>query len=179
MWREDDRHAQMRDDFRMVTVVENTVRLQAHLTETGGHAGLAARTADAAGRVDHRPLIKVQQLLVDQRFQRQLRRRRITARYGDQLSLFDFVALPFRQAIHRLLQQVGMLMFKTVILAVEGGIFHAERAGQVKHHATCGQKRRRDIVADLVCRRQEHYVDTSSGGGYVNQRLQGEIDDAF
>ena len=60
--RKDDRHAQVRGDLRLVPVGENTVRLQAHFAEAGGHAGLAPGAADAAGGVDHRPLVEVQQL---------------------------------------------------------------------------------------------------------------------
>ncbi|MNT23699.1 hypothetical protein D3C72_1591300 [compost metagenome] len=162
-----------------MAVVENPVRLQAHFTEAGGDAGLAARTANAAGGVDYRPLVEVQQTLVDQRFQCQLRCRRVTAWHGNQLRPFDFVALPLREAIYRLLQQLGMLMFKTVVLAVESGIFYAECTGKIEHHTTCGQERRRDIVADLMRRGQKHHVDTFSRFRNVNQWLQRQIDDAF
>ena len=108
----------MRGDLRLVPMSENTVRLQAHFAKLV--VILALRPA---------PLTPLVALITGHwsRFSSCFSingfsascRRRVTARHGNQLRLFDLVALPLRRAVYRLLQQGAMLMCETVVLAIK------------------------------------------------------------
>ena len=60
--------AQVGRNFRLMTVVENTVSLQADFTEAVGHRRLAAGSGDTAYRIDHRPLLSIQKSTFKQWF---------------------------------------------------------------------------------------------------------------
>ena len=148
---EDHLRAQMGGDFRVMTVIKHAIRLKAHFAETVGDRGLAPGAAHAAGGVDHRPLVKIQQTRVDQRLKGELRRRRVTARHGNQIRFFQFICAPLRQAVHRFFEQIRVLMGEAVIFFVERAVVNAKRAGEIEDHATGCQKLRRQVVTDLVC----------------------------
>ena len=147
---ENDVRAQMGGDFRMMAMIKHAIRLKAHFAEAVGDGGLAPCSAHAAGGVDHRPLVQIQQPGVDQRFQRKLCRRRVAARDSNQIRFFQFICAPLRQAVNRFFKQIGVLMGETVIFFVERAVVNAERAGEVEDHASGCQKLRRQVVADLV-----------------------------
>ena len=65
---ENDLCAKMTGDFRLMAVGKHAVRLQAHFTEAVRDRRLTSRAAHAAGRIDHRPLIEIQQIAINQRF---------------------------------------------------------------------------------------------------------------
>lgn len=66
-------------NLRLMAMVKYAVRLQANFTEAVADRGLTTRAAHPAGSVDYRPLVEIQQIGLNQRLQRQLRRRRIAA----------------------------------------------------------------------------------------------------
>ena len=132
---ENDVRAQMRRDFRVMTVIKHTIRLKAHFAEAVGDRRLAPGAAHATGGVDHRPLVQIQQTGVDQRLQGKLRRRRVTARHGNQIRFFQFLSAPLRQAVHCFFEQIRVLMGETVIFFVERAVVNAKRAGEIKDHA--------------------------------------------
>ena len=68
MRREDHIRTKMAGNFRLMTVGKHAVRLQAHFAEAIGDRRFTPRAAHAGGGVDHRPLIEIQQIAVDQRF---------------------------------------------------------------------------------------------------------------
>ena len=70
-------------NLRLMTMVKYAVRLQADFTEAVADRGFASRAAHPAGGVDHWPLVEIQQTGIDQRLQRQLRRRWVAARHRD------------------------------------------------------------------------------------------------
>ena len=127
--------AQMGGDFRVMAVIKHAIRLKAHFAEAVGDRRFAPGSAHATGGVDHRPLVQIQQTGVDQRLQRKLRRRRVTARHGNQVRFFQFICAPLRQAIHRFFEQIRVLMGETVIFFVERAVVNAKRAGEIKDHA--------------------------------------------
>ena len=141
----------MGGDFRVMTVIKHAIRLKAHFAEAVGDRRFAPGAAHAAGGVDHRPLVQIQQARVDQRLQRKLRRRRVASRNGNQVRFFQFICAPLRQAVHRFFKQIRMLVGETVIFFVERAVVNAERAGEIEHHASGCQELRRQVVTDLVC----------------------------
>ena len=71
----------MRDmlEDRMATYITGAAMMPANARLTG----LTTRAAHPAGSVDYRPLVEIQQIGLNQRLQRQLRRRRIAAWHCD------------------------------------------------------------------------------------------------
>ena len=150
MRRENDVRTQMRRDFRVMAVIKHAIRLKAHFAEAIRDRRFAPCSAHAAGGVDHRPLVQIQQTCVDQRFQGKLRRRRVAARHGNQIRFFEFVCAPLRQAVNRFFKQIGVLMGETVIFFVERAVVNAERAGEIEHHAAGCQELRCQVMTDFV-----------------------------
>ena len=70
-------------NLRLMAMVKYAVRLQANFTEAVADRGFTTRAAHPAGSVDYRPLVEIQQIGLNQRLQRQLRRRRIAAWHCD------------------------------------------------------------------------------------------------
>ena len=155
---EDHLRTKVSSDFRLMAMGKHAIRLQAHLTKAVGNSRLTSRAAHAAGGVNYRPLAEIQQPGINQWFQRQLRRRRVATRHGNQIRVFQLVCAPLRQSINRLLQQVGMLMGKAVIFFIERAVVYAKRTREVKHHASGLQKLRGQVMAHLMCRCEEHNV---------------------
>ena len=141
-----------------MTMGKHAIRLQAHLTKAVGDSRFTPRTAHAAGRINYRPLAEIQQPGINQRFQRKLRRRRVTTWHSNQIRIFQFVRVPLRQPINGLLQQLRMLMRKAIIFFIERAVVYAKRARKVKHHATGLQKLRSQVMTHLMSRCEEHNI---------------------
>lgn len=88
MWGEDNVSTEVCGDLWLMAMSKDAIRLQANFTKLFETYRFTPCTAHAAGGVDHLPLIEVKKIGINQRFQRQLCRRRITARHRNQIRFF-------------------------------------------------------------------------------------------
>ncbi|MNY68128.1 hypothetical protein D3C86_2058390 [compost metagenome] len=70
-------------------------------------------------------------------------------------------------------------MSEAVIFFIKSTVVDAERAGEVKNHATGCKELRREVMTDFVCRGQKHHVHAFSKLADIGHRLQREIDDSL
>ena len=100
----------------------------------------------------------IDQAGLQQRIEAQLHRRRIATRIGHQRGRFDRLAVQFRQAIYRLLEQFRRGMRDLVPLLEAGLIFQAEVGRQVDHLDAGRQQLWRLRHGDTVGGGEEHHI---------------------
>ena len=98
-----------------------------------------------------------------QRQETQLRRGRIATRHGDQASFLDLLAIDFRQAINRLVQQLRRAVRLAVPLGPLFRVLQTEVRRQVDDLGARRQQLTRQRVGHTVRRGEEHHVASAEG----------------
>ena len=101
--------------------------------------------------------VGLDQLVAQERNERQLRRRRVAARIGDQPGGADRVAIVLGQAIDRLLLQLQRLMRMAVVLRIELRVAQPE-VGREVDHLRAARQRLDDHLGGRVRQAAEHDV---------------------
>ena len=70
-------------------------------------------------------------------------------------------------------------MSETIIFFIEGAVIHAERPGEIEHHAARREKLRRQIVAHFMGGSQKNDIDSGAKLADIRHRLQRQIDNPF
>mmetsp|Transcript_22975 Transcript_22975/g.39438 ORF Transcript_22975/g.39438 Transcript_22975/m.39438 type:complete len:275 (+) Transcript_22975:897-1721(+) len=157
-------------DLGSVAVAGDAVRVHAvlDLSEQQVLFGAATGAADAALGID-RDVVRVDEVALDQRQQRQLRARRVAPRIGDEPGGSDLVPGELDETIHGVLLQLRRLVLVAVPFGIGVDVLEPEIGGEVDN-----LDMRRQLGDDLLCRpvRQaaEHRVDVVEVG--VSNRYQ-------
>lgn len=132
--------AQVVADLRLMPVVEGAVGAQAHFAKTGIDGRLATGPGDAGYRIDDGLPSLGNQTGLLQRFEGAQRSSRVATWHSNQLGGGNGIAVPFRQTVGGLLQQLLVLVGEAVEGGVELLVLDPEGAGEIQHRQPLGQE---------------------------------------
>ena len=104
-------------------------------------------------------VIRLDQLVAEQRNQRQQNTGWITAGARDQSCAGNFVAINLRQSVDRVAQEAGCAVFVRVKLEVSCGIFDSEIGAEIDDPHAGLQKRARKIDCDAMRQSEKRDLD--------------------